>query len=113
MYQTKKIEINESNVKIFTERYASKVSIQPFTNQLLEKYFSGRLVELDDQNYKIMNELSVKLKSTIQKTANSALEAVDWSFDESPKPRVLLDTNGKKVKPIKKFKNQINIIKDF
>lgn len=112
-FESKRIDVNEFNAKIFTERYGSSMSCTAFTNQLLEKYFSGRLVEIDDHNYKVMRALSEKINNSIEKTVNLALESVDWSPDETPKPRITLDTGSKKVKPQKKVKQGINIIKDF
>lgn len=113
MYQTKRIEINESNVQSFYERFGPNASPQPVTNQLLEKYFKGKLVEIDDNNFEMIMELSKKQKSTTGKIINFILEAYEWAIETTPKQRITLDINKKKIKPIKKVKQQANVITQF
>lgn len=110
-FQTKHIEINPSNVKIFLERYANGISLQPFVNSLLEKYFAGRIVEMNDHNYSVMIALSHKLNEPPERAVNLALESVEWGLDETPKPRIQLDVNKKKIKAGKKI--QVNKITNF
>lgn len=113
MYQKKSIDINESNVKIFTERLASGVSLSAFTNQLLEKYFKEKIIELDDNNFKSISILSAKQNTTSANIINAILESYEWSIEETPKQRITLDLNKKKLKISKKTKQSTNVITQF
>lgn len=112
-YQKKSIDINENNVKIFTERFASGVSLSAFTNQLLEKFFKEKLVELDDINFRAIGNLSVNRNTTPTQVVNLILESYEWTIEETPKQRITLDLNKKKVKPLKKVKQMANVITQY
>lgn len=112
-FQIRKIDINESNVKIFTEKFASGVSLSTLTNQLLEKYFKEKIIELDDNNFKCISSLSAKQNTTPSKVVNLILESYEWAIEETPKQRITLDLNKKNLKTSKKVKQVTNVITQF
>ena len=95
-YQTKKIDINEYNVKLFTEMNGG--SLQPFVNAMLEKYFLGKLVELNDENFNKIKSISGQMKTTFSQAVNDALEPFEFDVKETPKIHITLDQKKKTIK---------------
>jgi hypothetical protein len=96
-YQTKHIVINEYNVKLFMDR-VNGTSLQPFVNAMLEKYFIGKLVELNDENFNKIKNISDQMKTTFSQAANDALEPFEFDVKETPKIRITLDQKKKTIK---------------
>lgn len=76
-------------------------SITGFVNNILEKYFEERLLELNDKNFQMIKELSIKMNKPMAEMLNLCLDAVKFEYQEIEKPVV----------PIKKIKSNIKIKK--
>ena len=96
-YQTKHIVINEYNVKLFMDRM-NGTSLQPFVNAMIEKYFLGKLVELNDENFNKVKNISDQMKTTFSQAVNEALEPFEFDVKETPKVRITLDQKKKTIK---------------
>ena len=106
-YESKQIRIAPFNVKLYYDANIEQ-SLQPFVNKIIEKYFAGKLVEINNGNCKQVNEIAEKLKCTTEEAVNHVFGCYHFITDETPKERITLP---KKVSKIKTKK--INIITDF
>lgn len=106
-YNSKRVSISPSNVKLYYDGGIEQ-SLQPFVNKIIEKYFAGKLVEINKGNCKQVNEIAEKLNCTTEEAVNHVFGAYLFMVDDKPKERITLP---KKVSGIKTKK--INVITDF
>ncbi len=76
--QCSKIDIYPANATKFFES-GIKEKLQPFVNMLLEKYFSGQVVIMNDKNAEYIVGLTAKdkLDTDIDTVVNSIIESVE------------------------------------
>ena len=92
-YEDAKVNIRGDIVRLFNERFGNgpgSPRLQPSINTVLEKVWSGRLVELNDQNLASIKVVAEHFKCTIDEALNIALGSIEFELKPTPKHRITL-----------------------
>lgn len=103
MYQKRKIDIMENNVKLFFEEYGNNKNLQPFVNEILESYLMHSLINVKGINpdcIKSLNELAEKIKGSWGDVLNMILSKYEFELTPTEKQKIMIgnDSNIKKRK---------------
>jgi hypothetical protein len=88
MIEPRKINIDSLNVKLFIETIGSQETLTRFVNNLLEKYFQDRIVELTENNFNDMNDLSHRVNKPLSYVVNLCLSSAEFKVNKMEKAKV-------------------------
>jgi len=107
---------NNKRVDIYAHNIKSSVTFEPNTtklaNDLFEKFFSGKLVELSEKSTEILKDLSKKIDQPPEEVLRILLEDTIFEIKEPQKPVITL-SKGKKQRGKIKTKQNKNFVKNW
>lgn len=74
------------------------LNVSGFVNEVIEKFFNGKLVELDDENKKMVQRLGARANKSNYQIVNRCLSVAEFRLTEIEKPVIELNEPEVKVK---------------
>lgn len=97
IYEPRKINIDSLNVRLFLEKFGSQETLTRFVNNLLDKYFQERIIELVENNYADLKDLSGRMNRALAYVVNLCLSSAEFQIIKMEKTKVAISEMPKVV----------------